>query len=82
MHATHHTHGYEQHVGRVAVGELLCPHVHPLFANASAQWGADAGAEATRTVVYTSPGMSALVIWMKETLRWRYALLDSQREAA
>ena len=35
-----------------------------------------------RTVVYTSPGMSAFVIWMNDTDRCRYALLDSHSEAA
>ena len=33
-------------------------------------------------VAYTRPGMSDLVIWMKETDRYRYAELDSHRLAA
>ena len=31
---------------------------------------------------YTSPGISALVICMNDTDRWRYAELDSQSDAA
>ena len=37
---------------------------------------------AMRTVVYTRPGISAFVIWMKETLRCKYALFDSHKDAA
>jgi len=31
---------------------------------------------------YTSPGMSDFIIWMNETLRYRYDALENQRLAA